>query len=176
MKKIISGFLAIIMMFSIGTVAFASQTSTSASKVESSIDIKPKIGELVATRQTIHDNEIQLNINQKDVRAALIAVRQKIAALKKNETALTQAQIDSLKAALSSIKDARKALIANHKGKIASIYQDLNKAKEKVIKEKLIKNRDYTEIKASFDAILAEQASRKADLQRILDSINSINI
>ncbi len=168
MKKILSGILAFAMMASIGTISFAGPAQNAASTVSA---LKANLQEIKDKSQTIRDNEKALMELRKSVLTAINSVKEKVKTLKENETTLTQAQIDSLKAALSSIKTARKTLAANHFGKIAKIRLEMPKARQD------IRNKaDYTAILENFDAILAEQASRKADLQKVLDAINSIVI
>ncbi len=95
---------------------------------------------------------------------ALVDAKQKIEALKADPN-VTQAQLDAIKAALASVRTDRKAFASTHKDVIKNIRPDLKVARQA---------RDYATIKANFDAIIAEQQSRIADLQKILDSVKSI--
>jgi len=169
MKKIIAGILASVTILSIGSVAFATGTAktTTPIKAQSSSAIANNQAiraEVLAARATIMTNEAQIKQLRTDIRTALVDAKKKIEALKADPT-VTQAQLDAIKAALASVKDGRKAFATAHKDVIKNIYPDLKVARQA---------RDYDTIKAKFDAIIAEQQSRIADLQKILDSVKSI--
>jgi hypothetical protein len=169
MKKIIAGFLAAVTILSVGSAAYAATPATKSSpaKLDSSTIANNQAiwQEVQTSRITILTNEGQVNKLRFDIRATMIQVRLKINALRKDKATVTQGQIDAIKTAITSINSERKAFATTHKDIMKNIYPALRDAR---------KSKDYDTIKVKFDAIIAEQQSRIADLQKVLDSINSI--
>ena len=176
MKKILSILIALMMVFSTGAVAFATDGTTvekdkpakahiTATATQANAKVKPDLKELDALKTQILANKTTIAAIKADIKVAHIAVMAKIKELKNSDTPITEEQIATIKTLKQDIKMGRGTYEANHKGVLLE---------ERAMLKNAHANKDLEAIKTGMENIIKEQKSKINDLNAILDNLNAV--
>ncbi|MEI8216287.1 MAG: hypothetical protein WCF96_04255 [Eubacteriales bacterium] len=176
MKKIFSILIALMMVFSTGAVAFATDGTTvekdkpakvhvTSVKTQENSKVKPDFTMLKDLRAQILANRTTIVAIKADIKVAHTAVMAKIKELRNSNPAITEDQITAIKALKEEIKMGRGTYESNHKGVLLE---------ERAILKTAHANKDREAMKSGLENIIKEQNLKITDLKAILHNLNDV--
>ena len=175
MKKIFSILIALMMVFSTGAIAFATEGTTEVKDKPAKVHItntttqaikvvKPDLTVLKSLRTQILTNRTTIAAIKAEIKVEHKLVMAKIKELRNADT-ITEDQIAEIKALKQGIKMGRGTYEDNHKGVLEQERATLKAAHE---------NKNLDAIKTGLENIIKEQNSKIVDLNAILENLNKV--